>query len=151
MVIKCIFLQLLVFCFSAAIRAEKDVDLIVFEAMMAKPQEESNVRITLGDKPFTQRFLEEDLYAREGKCFSTRDDRKPNRYCMFENTPRGGAFLSLSCPTSRNDLRACGCEIGIGASKDAPNTPTCNLCGFCKDGSLAYDCRNVAEGSCIGR
>ena len=93
-----------------------------------------------------------ELQLTQGKCWSTRDDRKPNRYCMFEDTPRSGAFLSLSCPTTREDSVAqCQCTIGIGDSQDAPNTDTCWKCGFCRDGSLAYDCRNVAEGTCIGR
>mmetsp|Transcript_14844 Transcript_14844/g.35978 ORF Transcript_14844/g.35978 Transcript_14844/m.35978 type:complete len:196 (-) Transcript_14844:1725-2312(-) len=97
-------------------------------------------------------LLVRELQLTEGKCWSTRDDRKPNRYCMFEDTPRSGAFLSLSCPLSREDSMAqCQCTIGIGDSQDAPNTATCWKCGFCRDGSLAYDCRNVAEGTCIGR
>eukprot|EP00980_Cylindrotheca_fusiformis_P017650 scaffold5529_cov117-Cylindrotheca_fusiformis.AAC.27 len=91
------------------------------------------------------------LELTEGQCWSTRDDRKPNRYCIFDDTPRNGAFLSLSCPTTSDDLTQCGCTIGIGDSGDAPNTDTCGKCGFCIDGSLAYDCRNVAEGTCIGR
>lgn len=119
---------------------------------MARPNDdssfiESDSKISSGQESFAQRSLE----LSQGQCWSTRDDRKPNRYCIFDDTPRIGAFLSLSCPTTRDDLSQCGCTIGIGDSEDAPNTETCWKCGFCRDGSLAYDCRNVAEGTCIGR
>jgi hypothetical protein len=132
--------------------AEKSIDINAFEAMMARSygdlsSVQSNSKISMGTETFAHRSLE----LSEGQCWSTRDDRKPNRYCIFDDTPREGAFLSLSCPTSRDDLTQCGCTIGIGDSEDAPNTGTCWKCGFCRDGSLAYDCRNVAEGTCIGR
>jgi hypothetical protein len=61
-------------------------------------------------------------------------------------------FLVLSCPDSRGeDLSQCECEIGIGFSEDAPNTPTCRFCSFCSDGTLNYNCDNLAGGTCIGR
>jgi hypothetical protein len=103
------------------------------------------------------------------------------RYCVFDNTPRNQTvsidrvileapcwlfrtvsvvswfcpvfkFLLLSCPDSRGeDLSKCECEIGIGFSEDAPDTPTCRSCSFCSDGTLNYNCENVAGGTCIGR
>lgn len=61
-------------------------------------------------------------------------------------------FLLLSCPDSRGeDVSKCECEIGVGLSEDAPDTPTCSSCSFCSDGSLEYSCANVARGTCIGR
>ena len=86
------------------------------------------------------------------KCWSTENERKPNRYCTFDDTPRPGTFLVLSCPNSNDDdLSKCQCTVGVGEPEEAPNTDTCLKCGFCKDGTLAYDCRKVAEGTCIGR
>ena len=110
----------------------------------------NRVLLSLGTESFSQRSLDE-LSAFTSKCWSTRDERNPNRYCVFSDTPRDGTFLSLSCPTTKDDLSQCSCSIGIGDAQDAPNTDTCWKCGFCRDGSLAYDCRNVAEGICIGR
>lgn len=77
---------------------------------------------------------------------------KNDRYCTFDNIPRESTFLAMQCPDSRGeDLSKCHCTIGIGEPEEAPNTDTCDQCAFCSDGTLAYDCRNVAEGTCIGR
>ena len=74
------------------------------------------------------------------------------RYCSFDDTPREETFLQLACPDSKGeDLQLCYCTIGVGEPAQAPGTDTCDQCTFCADGSLAYDCRNVAEGTCIGR
>ena len=118
------------------------------------PYVKSKVMLSLGNENFMQRSLQESLEEiTQGtqRCWSTRDEDHPNKYCIFSQTPRDEAFLSLSCPTTDYDLAECACTIGIGDAEDAPNTPTCWKCGFCNDGSLAYDCRNVAEGTCIGR
>lgn len=128
---------------TAVIVIAADEQVAIFE----QEQPQSILKTT----PWNDRALMRELQLTEGKCWSTRDDRNPNRYCMFEDTPRSGAFLSLSCPTARDDMAKCQCTIGIGDSQDAPNTDTCWKCGFCRDGSLAYDCRNIAEGTCIGR
>ena len=74
------------------------------------------------------------------------------RYCVFDNTPREGTFLVISCPDSKGeDLYQCSCSIGVGNPMDAPNTPTCETCSFCPDETLSYNCQNVAVGTCIGR
>lgn len=73
-------------------------------------------------------------------------------YCVFDSTPREGTFLVISCPDSKGeDLYQCSCSIGVGNPVDAPNTPTCDLCSFCPDETLSYNCQNVASGTCIGR
>jgi hypothetical protein len=104
------------------------------------------------DKSDIARALQGDEF--ENVCYTTGEDAKdaPDRYCIIDNTPREDLFLILACPTtnSREEYHECACAIGVGNPNDAPNTETCLKCGFCKDSSLAYDCRNIADGNCIG-
>ena len=89
----------------------------------------------------------------DANCYSSIDRDKPNRYCVIDDSPRENTFLVLACPTisGDNDYSNCACAVGIGEPEDAPNTETCTKCTFCsRDSTLAYDCRNVAEGTCIG-
>jgi hypothetical protein len=96
------------------------------------------------------RSLQDAVFEDESaQCYTT-GGKTPSRYCTVDDTPRDGTFLVLACPTSTDDYSKCACAIGIGNSEDAPATRTCDQCNFCKDQSLAYDCRNVAEGTCIG-
>ena len=42
-------------------------------------------------------------------CYSKLDPKNPDRYCNFNDAPRQGTFLKLSCPTSKGeDLTKCG-------------------------------------------
>lgn len=77
--------------------------------------------------------------------------RRP--YTTTNAHPTKKQFLILSCPKNRGeDLSQCQCEIGIGNSQDVvPDTPTCQSCSFCDDGSLSYNCNNAAQGTCVGR
>lgn len=98
----------------------------------------------------SSRLLQGDVFQDESaQCYTTGDQRS-SRYCTVDNTPRQDTFLVLACPTSTDDYSKCACAIGIGNPEDAPDTLTCDQCNFCKDQSLAFDCRNVAEGTCIG-
>ena len=104
-----------------------------------------------------QRILQGDTapssqQENEANCYTSIDREKPNRYCIIDNTPREHTFLVLACPSiaDDNDYSNCACAVGIGEPDDAPGTETCNKCTFCRDSTLAYDCRNVAEGTCVG-
>ena len=96
------------------------------------------------------RMLQGDEF--EDVCYTTANPNRPDRYCIIDNTPRDDLFLIITCPTtdSRDEYHECACTIGVGDPLDAPNTDTCLKCGFCTDNTLAYDCRNVADGNCIG-
>ncbi|CAJ1937708.1 unnamed protein product [Cylindrotheca closterium] len=150
--IAALFFGIILLLDNAAAAAAAATDASSSSSSLSSSELEVSMILPTWNENAQERSLRE-LQLTQGKCWSTRDDRKPNRYCMFEDTPRSGAFLSLSCPTTRDDysMAQCQCTIGIGDSQDAPNTNTCWKCGFCRDGSLAYDCRNVAEGTCIGR
>jgi hypothetical protein len=132
----------------ACIANTSAVDLIAFEVLMTRSKQDSESKISMNPEDIDGRSLQAPDDKTE--CWSTENERQPNRYCIFDDTPREDTFLVLSCPDTRDDLSRCHCTIGVGESEDAPNTPTCSKCGFCRDGTLAYDCRNVADGSCIG-
>jgi hypothetical protein len=145
---------LAVYVFLCSILAASALDAKDFEAMMMKSPEYLETKIITinaeDDLNNVRRLQFEDSSG--SRCYSTNDDRRPNRYCTFADAPREGTFLMLACPDSKgDDLSLCECTIGVGKPEEAPNTDTCSDCGFCTDGTLAYDCRNVAEGTCIGR
>jgi hypothetical protein len=87
-------------------------------------------------------------------CYTSLESDQPSRYCIFDDTPQEDTFLVLACPTTdvefTEDFVKCACAIGVGEPDEAPNTETCSKCTFCKDSTMAYDCRNVADGTCIG-
>jgi hypothetical protein len=110
-------------------------------------------KIQMDDPPHVfhpSRSLEDEFFRVDSAvCYKTVSET-PARFCTVDNTPREGTFLVLACPTTSEDYSKCACEIGVGNPEDAPDTLTCNQCNFCKDQSLAFDCRNVATGTCIG-
>ena len=103
---------------------------------------------------FSDLVMERQLsqaYNISAQCYTTGNAQHPNKFCSVANTPRQGTFLMIACPTAKtNDYSQCSCSIGVGKPEQAPNVVTCDQCMFCKDQSLAYDCRNVADGTCIG-
>jgi hypothetical protein len=137
----------------ACIANTSAVDLTAFEALMTRSRSKQDSlgqesKISMNEEDSDGRYLQAPDDKTE--CWSTENERQPNRYCIFDDTPRENTFLMLSCPDTRDDLSRCHCTIGVGEPEEAPDTPTCLKCGFCTDGTLAYDCRNVADGSCIG-
>jgi hypothetical protein len=102
--------------------------------------------------PFSRTLQSTNTSA--GVCFSSLESDQSNRYCIFDNIPEEETFLVLACPTTdvayQEDFVKCACAIGVGEPDEAPNTDTCSKCTFCKDSTMAYDCRNVADGTCIG-
>jgi hypothetical protein len=143
------------FTFSAFMLAiASAMDANAFEALMTRSEQdavavETKNKISMNADDDGGRSLQ--LVDDSAQCYSTQNERQPNRYCLFEDTPREHTFLVLSCPNTEHDLSQCHCTIGVGEPEEAPNTDTCWKCAFCNDGTLAYDCRNVAEGTCIGR
>jgi hypothetical protein len=114
------------------------------------PESTSKIRMDVENQIIldtTNRYLQG---VDDTECYSVQSD-KENRYCIVDDTPRNDTFLILACPSfSQGGYSECACTIGIGDPDQAPNTETCSRCSFCKDSTLAYDCRNVAEGTCIG-
>lgn len=128
-------------------------DMIAFEALMSRSEQDFvdiEDKISIDMEDIYGRSLVAEEYESKERCWSTENERHPNRYCIFDETPREGTFLMLSCPDTKDDLSRCQCTIGVGDPEEGPNTRTCLKCGFCSDGKLAFDCRNVADGTCIG-
>jgi hypothetical protein len=137
----------------------RDLEALVNRNREPTAESESATNVVLGtkirmDEPAhffdASRSLQAEARLDESaQCYTT-SGKSPSTYCTVDDTPREGTFLILTCLTTTDDYSKCVCEVGIGNPEDAPGTPTCTQCNFCKDQSLAYDCRNVAEGSCIG-
>jgi hypothetical protein len=110
----------------------------------------------IDDEPAVRSLQQNDVNLEDAACYTTTLDgtqKSSSRYCTVDNTPRKDTFLILACPEfnkAESDYSKCACAIGIGNPEEAPDTETCVQCNVCKDQSLAYDCRNVADGTCIG-
>mmetsp|Transcript_9514 Transcript_9514/g.25867 ORF Transcript_9514/g.25867 Transcript_9514/m.25867 type:complete len:222 (-) Transcript_9514:1308-1973(-) len=118
-----------------------------------QPQHKLRLEEPMTWEPTTLRRNLQDSTISSANCYTDTSTGTDNRYCTIPNTPRQDTFLVLACPQfdpALQNYADCECTIGVGQLEDAPNTDTCFKCAFCKDNALAYDCRNVAQGSCVG-
>lgn len=84
------------------------------------------------------------------ECFTLDDG---SLACVQEDFPGDGfSTVFLDCPVSSPTVLDClSCTIlgGLG-EVDPANAPQCSSCSLCSD-SIAFDCSNIGEGTCIRR